>query len=161
MFVCSVTSSAVKKYVLIILLSAVFLVVLCFSFAGKTQKTTSSKPEISYNASSARERLDFISQFGWNTDEEPCEVREIMIPEEFDEVYENYNIIQKEQGLDLSEYKGKRVKRYTYTIRNYPGYSEEDECVRINLLVSDGTVVGGDVCSVELDGFMHTFKKQQ
>ena len=87
-------------------------------------------------------------------------MREIVIPEEFDDVYLRYNELQKKQGLDLSKYRSKRVKRWTYIIKNYPGYSETDDCVRINLLVFDGCVIGGDVSSVELDGFMHTFAKE-
>ncbi len=160
MFVYSVNSSLIKKFGLVILISVSVMLVLCFSFAKKAEKPSSAETGLSYNASTSKERLDFISQFGWVADDEPCEVREIAIPDEFDEVYNNYNEIQKKQGLDLLPFKGKRVKRYTYIIRNYPGYSENDECIRINLLVSDGAVVGGDVCSVELDGFMHTFMKQ-
>ena len=52
------------------------------------------------------------------------------------------------------EYKGKRVKRYTYEVTNYPGQASG---VRANLLVDGGMVIGGDICSLTLDGFMHGF----
>lgn len=105
-------------------------------------------------AKTSGERLAFIAQFGWEVAEEPVEVAEIVIPEEFDEVYEEYNTLQKKQSYDLEKLKGKRCKRYTYQITNYP---ECPDNARMNLLVADGRVVGGDVCSVELAGFMHGF----
>ena len=44
-------------------------------------------------------------------------------------------------------------------MKNYPGYENKDGVIRANILVYDGRVIGGDVCSVELDGFMHGFEK--
>ena len=72
------------------------------------------------------------------------------------EVYEKYNEIQRSQGLDLRKYKNKRIKRYSYEVKNYPG---EIANIRANLLISDGMIVGGDVCSIEIGGFMHGFQK--
>ena len=103
------------------------------------------------------ERITFFSQFGWQINPEPIEVKEIIIPQEFDEVYENYNSIQKQQGLDLELYKGMRAKFWSYEILNYPGYENSDGVIRGNLLIYDGIVIGGDVSDIRLDGFMHTF----
>ena len=114
--------------------------------------------ELSLKASTAEERIAFLSQYGWSVEEEPLEVKEIIIPAEFDDVYEKYNAIQKEQGFDLTAYCSKRVKKWTYKVTNYPNY-EGSDCIRATLLVFDGKVIGGDVCSVELDGFMHGFVK--
>lgn len=104
------------------------------------------------------DRVAFIRQFGWEIEEEPIEIMEAVIPEQLDEVYEKYNAIQKEQGFDLSRYCGKKLKRYTYTVTNYPGQSE---FVEVNLLIYQDTVVGGDVCSTALDGFMHGLRMTQ
>lgn len=108
-----------------------------------------------YTVQNAGQRLEFISQFGWEVEEEPVEIEEVLIPAKFDAVYENYNILQRAQGLDLTRYRGKMVKRFTYQVQNYP--DTEDE-VRLNLLIAENKVVGGDVCSMALDGFMHGFK---
>lgn len=159
MFVFSVNSRKLGRAAVPVAAIAA-CVALFFVFYGKGSADTASAEALSYKASSKEERLSFISQFGWAVDEEPVEVREVAIPDAFDDVYNNYNELQKQQGLDLSLYCGKRVKRWTYTVTNYPGYPEGDDCVRINLLVFDGRVVGGDVSSVELDGFMHTFYKE-
>jgi len=116
---------------------------------------------ISLKASSAAERLAFVSQFGWEVEEDPAEITEVIVPSEFDEVYENYNAIQKAQNLDLTPYSGKRVKRWTYAVKNYPGYEARPNVVQINLLVYEGMVVGGDVCSLEVGGFIHGFDKPE
>lgn len=161
MFVLSVTSKKLKTAAAAA--AAVILVccVIGISLNKGTEPASGDGGHINYRASDSSERLGFISQFGWQVDTEPVEVREIVIPEEFDDVYTAYNEIQLSQQLDLSDYCGKRVKRWSYIIRNYPGYTEYDECVRINLLVFDGCVIGGDVCSVELNGFMHGFVREE
>lgn len=108
-----------------------------------------------YTITGNEDRLEFIAQFGLEVEEEPCEIEEIVIPQEFDAVYQKYNEIQKAQGLDLSRYAGKKVKRFCYRVLNYPGCEDE---VRLNLLVAENKVVGGDVSSLALDGFMHGFR---
>lgn len=100
------------------------------------------------------QRLAFISQYGWEVNSEPVEVLEVLIPQEFDEVFTKYNYIQKQQGFDLLKLRGKRCKRYTYQITNYPGGIAN---VRINLLIYKDKIIGGDVSTVSLDGFMHGF----
>lgn len=110
-------------------------------------------------AGTHEERLTFFSQFGWEIDEDPAQVKEVIIPAEFDETYEDYNDIQRQQNLDLEKYKGARVKMWSYDILNYPGYENTEGIIRGNILVYEGIVIGGDICSNELGGFMHTFSK--
>ena len=81
-----------------------------------------------------------------------------MIPQEFDETYEQYNQLQKEQGFDLERFKGQRVKVYTYQILNYPDHPDN---ILAHLLICDWKVVGGDVCSTQLDGFMQGLDQPQ
>ena len=97
-------------------------------------------------------RVAFLEGLGWQVEEEAAEAEEIVIPLEFDEVYQNYNLLQQEQGFDLSRYCGRTMMRYAYRIGNHPS-GEQD--VRANLLVYKNRLVGGDVCSLRLDGFMH------
>jgi hypothetical protein len=49
------------------------------------------------------------------------------------------------------------VKRWTYELKNYPGYESKPGVVQANLLIDHGVVIGGDVCSLELGGFLHGF----
>ncbi|MDR2933262.1 MAG: DUF4830 domain-containing protein [Oscillospiraceae bacterium] len=115
----------------------------------KVQKVTGKTNE---------DRLDFIKSFGWEIEEEPSEIMEVIIPAEFDDVYDNYNAIQKKQGMDLKSLAGKRCKRYSYVVTNYPG---TDQAVRVNLLVYKNKIVGGDVCSLDANGFIHGFNAPQ
>lgn len=152
MFVVSVSRSSFMKIIIpaVVVLVGGILIFSCISGDEKSDSLSVS----SVNVSDTSDVLQYISTLGWDVSTEPDEIREIIIPSEFDDVYSNYNEIQISQGFDLSDYAGERVKRWTFTVTNYPGY-ENEECVKINILVYETAVIGGDVCSVELDGFMH------
>jgi len=100
------------------------------------------------------DRLNFLSQFGWTAEPTPVEEVAVTIPKEFDKVFIGYNELQKQQGLDLAKYKNKDVTRYTYRITNYPDY---EGTVYANILVYRGKVVGGDLCSADVNGFVSGF----
>lgn len=153
MFVYSVKSNQIK--VLLLVGFVLFTAVSLFILSNESQETASQN-DVNLSAETHKERMEFISQFGWQVDEEPVQVKEVIIPQEFDDVYTAYNDIQRSQGFDLTEFAGERAKCWTYTVKNYEGY-ENQECIQINIMVYDGQVIGGDVCSVELDGFMHGF----
>lgn len=156
MFVISMKSEKLKKYLIIAIVCALTTI------GGIISVTKDSTPVakvggVNMRAGTAEERIAFFSQFGYDISEDPLEVKEVVIPTEFDETYNKYNEIQKSQGLDLSKYRGKRVKMWSFAIKNYPGYETTDGTIRGNILVYDGVVVGGDVSNIELDGFMVGF----
>ena len=66
------------------------------------------------------ERLTLLTALGWDVSGQPAEEVEVRIPSEFSEVYEKYNLIQKEQGLNLEKHRGEKAMRYTYQIVNHP-----------------------------------------
>ena len=99
-----------------------------------------------------RDRVEYLQSHGWNVTEEPLASQELLIPDEMDESYDDYLALQEEQGFDLKRYAGKRVKRYTYEITNYP---TGETGVQANLLQYRRTVVGGEILSPRLDGFLH------
>ena len=105
------------------------------------------------------ERTEFLKQFGYNVEKEPKEIVDVIIPEEFDSVYKEYNDIQRKQGLNLKKYKGKTVTRYTYAIKDYEGY--EDGEVIANLLIYKSKIVGGDICSVGQKSYIHGFEQDK
>lgn len=113
--------------------------------------------DISAKASDAQERIAFLSQYGWDINEDPIEVTEVIIPTQFNDTYTKYNELQKAQGMDLEPYKGLRVKKWIYEIKNYPGYPTDNSPIRATLLIFDGMVIGGDVSNFELNGFMQGF----
>lgn len=160
MFVISVKSDILKK-VFIVAIVAV-LIVIGGTIAVSTNRTITvgSFKDISLNGETAEERKAFFAQFGWTISEDPIEVKETAIPTEFDKSYTKYNELQKKQNFDLEKYKGVRVKSWSYEITNYPGYENSDGIIRGNLLTCNGKIIGGDICSVELGGFMHGFSPE-
>ena len=155
MFVVSMKTS--KKKLLLFAGIVVMVVAGCFLLFGRggdEAQAVSKLGKYNLSASDNAERMSFLSQFGWQVKEEPLEICEIVLPAQFNETYHNYNEIQKQQGLDLSRYAGKTCKRWTYEITNYP---DQPEGVHANLLIIDGRVIGGDISSTPLNGFMHGF----
>lgn len=157
MFVISVKSDKLKK---ILAVTLVFLMTVIggLVYVSKQEALPASTiGNINMKATNNAERVAFFAQFGFEAAEEPLEVKEIVIPNEFDDNYYKYNEIQKKQGLDLEPFKGVRVKYWSYEILNYPGYENSDGRIRGNLLIYNGIIVGGDISDIALDGFMHTF----
>lgn len=150
-----------KKLILIVLAVALILCAIILmsptrllSTGGQSDKAMAEQA-MSKKAGSDEDRVAFLKSFGWKLEEEPIEMCEVAIPKEFDEVYNAYNKIQKDQGFDLKKFKGKTAMMYTYRILNHPSAEEE---VRANVLVYKEKVIGGDVCSLNIDGFMHGFE---
>ena len=99
------------------------------------------------------ERLSFLASWGWQAEEEPLEMREVLIPAEFDDVYLRYNEVQIAQGMDLRPFAGRTCSQWVYRVMNHPSGQE----VRASLLVLDGHIVGGDLSTAELGGFLTGF----
>ena len=97
------------------------------------------------------DRVAYLESYGWQVSPEAVSVEELLIPEEFDETYDQYLALQAQQGFDLTQYKGKRVKRYTYQVTNYPS---GESGVEAGLLIYKNTVVAGEVLSTKLGGFI-------
>lgn len=99
---------------------------------------------------------NFLSEYGWETEPQCTDHSEVYIPNMFDVVYKNYNVIQKEAGLDLLPFRGKCGKRYTFIVKNYP--EPVGETVYANVICIDGTPVAGDIMTVSIHGFMHSLR---
>lgn len=102
---------------------------------------------------SAEKAADYLNGYGWEVREDKVNVEEIIIPASFSEVYERYNAIQLKQGFDLTKYKGESVVKYTFVVLNYENFDN----VEAHVLTKGGRVIGGDICSTELNGFMTGF----
>ena len=104
------------------------------------------------------DRVAYLQEYGWQVKGQPIATQELIIPDSFDESYAEYLALQEQQGFNLEKYTGKRVKRYTYEITNYP---TGEQGVQVNLLLYRNTVVGGEVLSAQLDGFLHGLSMPQ
>ena len=90
------------------------------------------------------DRLAYLSGLGWQVSLQPIATEELLIPEQFDDSYAGYLKLQEDQGFDLAQYCGKRVKRYTYQLTNYPS---QNEPMQIALLIYKNRVIGGQIQS--------------
>ena len=158
MFIYSIKASSLKFFA-ILSLATILLIVMIFTLPTTDETSTStvatSETKITYNnIKNTNDHLEFLKQFGWETDAQPIEEIEIQIPKDFDKIMNSYNNIQKNQGLDLSKYKNKKVKRFTYKVTNYPQY---DGDVYANIILYKNKVIGGDICSSDIKGFIHGF----
>lgn len=137
-------------------LLAVSAAVLCCMFAVLAFTFTLSGRAVAVSAEVKHiktndDRLAYLSGLGWQVSPQPVATEELLIPEEFGDSYQGYLKLQADQGFDLTQYRGKRVKRYTYQLTNYPAQAEP---VQIALLVYKNRVVGGQIQSAS-GSFLH------
>lgn len=155
MFVYSVKASSIR-FVAILLLSVSLLTVLILLVPAYEPMTVSASETVNFSKITTNEdRVNFLAQFGWQVSEKAIEEVSVTIPDEFDAVFMEYNNLQKDLGLDLARYKRKEVMRYTYKVTNYPEY---DGIVYANLLIYRNKVIGGDICSADVNGFVKTLR---
>ena len=96
--------------------------------------------------------FEIVQQMGYTDIEtKPYEITDVDIPSEFNDVYIRYNEMLKKGGYDLTSYRGKRCKRYTYLIPS--------ENARANILVYNKKIIGGDISGITLDGIMVPIKR--
>lgn len=144
----SFTAKVTKKRIALALLTisavAVVLATAIISHAGVQ----------TVSGASVQARAQFLTSHGYEFDISSEQKKQTIIPSVFDEVYEKYNQLQISQGFDLTDFQGKTVDIYTIKIDNY---GENQDNVYATIMVYDGDIIGGDVHSTELDGFMTTF----
>lgn len=160
MFIYSMRASTIKFCgVLCVALVALITLIAFVPAYGSEAPDASAGQNVDYNYEKIKtndDRIEFLSQFGWQIKPNAVAEEEVLIPEQFDKVFSGYNEIQRRQGLDLSKYKKKLVNRYTYEVTNYNGY---EGTVYANILVYRNRVIGGDICSADISGFLHGFEK--
>ncbi|MBQ4097317.1 MAG: DUF4830 domain-containing protein [Clostridia bacterium] len=158
MFICTVRANTLKLFAVI----AVSVIALAAIILSIPEYTPTSPKSIAVSAEkynyekikTVEDVAEFLAQFGWEVEATPLEEVKIRIPEEFDKVMNAYNELQRNQGLDLSKYKGREVTRYTFKITNYPDYKGS---VMANVIVYKKRVIGGDICSTDVTGFIYGF----
>jgi len=146
MFVKTVRVKKPNPIAIVLILVAV-LILIAIWVLGLGGKGIGDK----YKLPSNTERTQFLTDLGWKVSPQEVGCKVVKIPSTFNKVYDVYNKLQKEQGFDLSDHKGKTVEIYTYDVYNYP---DKEKNIVAHLIVCDGTLIGGDVCCTELEGFM-------
>ena len=138
-----------KKIMLILGAVAVVLLALILFFGGSKE---TFGPQ---NASGNDQRVAFLKSFGWDVVNSPKESGQVLISAESNDVFERYNTLQKCQNYDLSKFAGKKVMRYVYEVKNYPGAKEP---VYATLLVHKNKIIGGDVTNTAPGGKIQGFQ---
>ena len=156
MFIC--TMKLDKKRVVFWLIMAALVIVGIILLVGASEQTRDAERHVQHAVTGVRSeknRVAYLAQYGWEVTSPALSEKTVVIPRDFNTVFNNYNELQKRQGFDLSEYRGMEVKQYTYTVIG----SDIGENVVAVLYVYAGSVIGGDVHSTALDGLMVPIKE--
>lgn len=100
---------------------------------------------------SNEDRIAYLENLGLSVTPTAVAVEDLRIPKEFDGL-DDYMALQDSQGFNLEDYAGKKVKRYTYGIENYP---TGEENIMASILVYKKTVIGGEIFSANSGQILH------
>ncbi len=131
-------------------LSAVLTLAAAFALCLLGGQTEAPAVSAALLARTEADQTAYLEQLGWEVSGPPS-TEQVLLPEDFGSEYDAYLALQREGGFDLTVWAGETVTRYSYPIANYP--TGEDN-VLADLLVLDGEIVGGELRSAQLDGFM-------
>lgn len=143
------TAKVDKTKIFIVLAGIVATIILLIMLLGGGKDTVTTA-----SVANNDDRVQFLSNYGWEVTTSPVESCQVRIPAETSEVFDRYNSLQKSMGFDLSDYAGTTVMRYVYKVNNYPGATEP---VYATLLISKNQVIGGDVTDTAAKGAIRSF----
>ena len=107
------------------------------------------EPEI-ITAATAEARVAYLEGFGWQVNQQPIETLDLQLPERLENEWETYAKLQEGQNLPFADFAGQAVKRYTYTVTNYPDIPQG---VQANLYLWGDQIIGGDIIVTGQGGF--------
>ena len=132
---------ALMSLALGLVIGSALLLAGCFGGDKETEVITAATNE---------ERVAYLEGLGWQVEPQPIETLDLQLPEKLEGEWDVYAKLQKGQGLPFSEFAGQAVKRYTYTVTNYP---EIPQGVQANLYLWGDQIIGGDVIFTGQGGF--------
>ena len=145
MFVCSVKTSR-RQLISLLLCVGVLVLILIAAFCWPARKAALPS-SVTVTAADEGARIAYLQSLGYDADLSGGEVREVLIPEEFDEVFSAYNEMQKAADMDLFPYHGKRLKCWSYRILNAEGGE-----TLAHLYTYKDKIVGGDISETVAGG---------
>lgn len=164
MFVFTVKSGLKSKKAKVILCATavvlcLFIVFTCVSVADYTPKSKASINgfgEYSTVVETEEQAKQFAQQF--YEVEQLYTLYEVYVPITFNDRYEQYNQLQKAQGLDLEPYKGEKCRLYMYLLADF---EIENEQAFMSVMVYRDRVIGGDISSLKDGTQWYTFSGEQ
>ena len=100
-------------------------------------------------------RCAYLASLGHQADPSSERLRTVFLPVRFDALLEDYNDLQLAQGFDLRAAAGRSCLCCSYDLLDYPGW---DGRVIATLYLYRGRVIGGDVHTAAVDGFMRPLR---
>ena len=116
---------ALMSLALCLVIGAALMLAGCFGGDKEVEVITAAANE---------ERVAYLESLGWQVEPQPIETLDLQLPEK----------------LPFADFGGQAVKRYTYTITNYP---EIPQGVQANLYLWGDQIIGGDVIFTGQGGF--------
>lgn len=144
------TFKAKPKTIFGVILAITGIIVILLTFVGNHHANNVEPTMAKVDCSTPELREQYLASLGWEYDKAFSE-KEIVVPKEFNDVYKDYNAIQKSQGFNLEHYKGKKATIYTYKITNYG----DDSVIIADLMVYNGSLIATDLCNPDAEeGFL-------
>jgi len=145
-------TAKLSKWKLLSALGILAALLVCIVLLAHHAGAKGQAPVAATRLGSQQARAEFLSGCGYQVSETPERIQEVRIPEEFNEVYTQYNRLQQSQGFDLTKYRGKTVMQYVYRVENYP--DDNGEPVYATLLVYREKLIGGDLSRGGTESFL-------
>lgn len=151
MFVFNLKLPLTKRLTTVLAVISVSAAVICIIYMIKVQgnvpdsATCDELGSYSLTAKTVKEQLEFLELFGITADSQSRSVKNILIPSDFNSVYEEYNSLQRQIGLDMRKFKGKNAQEITYNIKN----ADYSSAV---LVVYSDRVIGAHITNGEYGG---------
>ena len=114
--------------------------------AGQFLSVGANQIDLSTN----EKRVQYINTLGIKLQNDNFTQKQVVIPQTFNKVYNNYNSLQLKAGFNLENYCGKQVTIFTYNI---------DSDTVVNLIAFNNRLIGGDIASLKIDGKMTALKE--
>lgn len=164
MFVFTVKSGLKSKKAKVLLCATalvlcVFVAIVgvsAFNYTPKSKASIDGFGEYSTVVETQEQAMQFAQQF--YKVEELYTLNEVYVPITFNEKYEQYNQLQKAQGLDLEPYKGEKCKLYMYLLADF---KVENEQAFMSVMVYRDRVIGGDISALKDGAQWYTFNGEQ
>ena len=147
-----ILTAKLSKGKLIGIVAAAAALLFLIIFLANRGTGTAIAPAAAEKLSTSESRAEFLSSLGYTVDSEPDRTQEVLIPKEWNEVYEQYAAVQSAQGFKLAKYKGKRVMQYVYQIKNWP--EENTDPVYATLVCYKGRLIAGELTRSGNNGFL-------
>lgn len=148
----AVVTSGKKLYKIFTVFVLVIILASCLIFNVKN--TAKANPNL-LKGNSYEDRVNLLTQIGRSVDTGVKEQStEILIPNEFSSVYNNYNEVQKSCGYDLLPFAGKKAILYSIKLED-----KTRDDLYAHIIVYEGNIIGGDISALSVDdGFILPLK---